>query len=82
MLERRTVPTAFTEFAQVDEELNGGVVLAGFLRGDEFVDPLPDGGLVDCKGVEVPLPGGCCGPFPADPVAFTLLGVPSFPSGA
>ncbi|WP_230415928.1 hypothetical protein [Micromonospora tarapacensis] len=82
MSERCAVSVAFGEVVQVDEELNGGVVLAGFLRGDEVVDPLPGGGLVDCEGVEVSLPGCCGGPFPADPVAFTLLGVPSFPSGA
>jgi hypothetical protein len=57
--ERCGVAVAFAEVAQVDEELDGGVVLAWFLRGDEFVDPLPCGGLVDREGVEVPLPGGC-----------------------
>ena len=38
--------------------------------------------MVDCEGVEVPLPGCCGGPFAADPVAFALLSVPSFPFGA
>ncbi|MEV0430510.1 hypothetical protein [Micromonospora sp. NPDC050495] len=58
--------------------MNCGVVLAGFLRSDEFVDPLPGRGLVNRES-EVPLSGGCCGPFPANALAFALLGVPSFP---
>lgn len=58
------VAVAFAEVAQVDEELNARVVAAGILRVDEFVDPLPRGGLIDGEGVEVPLPGGRCGSFP------------------
>jgi hypothetical protein len=77
--ERRGVAVAFGDVAQVDEELDGRVVLARLLRGDESADPLPRGRLVDRESIEMPLPGDRRVPFPQDPVVFALSGVAAFP---
>jgi hypothetical protein len=76
--ERRRAAVAFAEVAEIDEELDGGVVVAGLLGGDECVDPLPRGGLVDGEGVEVTLSCGGRGPFAAGLVPHALFGVASF----
>jgi hypothetical protein len=80
--ERRGLAVAFGDVAQVDEELDGRVVLAWLLRGDEVVHSSPCGGLVDREGVEVPLPGGGRGTFPPGPVLRALFGVAAVPLGA
>ncbi|MBM0274502.1 hypothetical protein [Micromonospora tarensis] len=52
MPERCSVAVAVGDVAQVGEKLDGGVVVAGFLGGDEVVDLLPHAGLADGEGVE------------------------------
>jgi hypothetical protein len=52
-VKRHALPAPCPEVAQIDQKLDGPVVLRGALRLDERVDPLPQFGLAPGEAVEV-----------------------------